>query len=354
VAFDDKDGDRFYDVGEGLGGLTVTATSTMTMDAGGYELALPAGSYTVTFSGGGFAANAQQITVGTKNVKLDLIDPAAGIDVPSEPAAGKTITGTSGNDSITATSSNAAFRPTELNDVVNAQAGADTINSAGGDDTINGGGGKDTIDAGAGNDRILVSGTEATTDVMQGGAGTDTLVLLSSTVTLAGLNVLARSIEQVEGGNRAILGNGSSNTFDLSGLTAAPTQLAYVDAAGGNDTLIGSSFADVLRGGTGNDRITAGAGDDVLNGNGGSDTFVFLAGFGDDEIQQFGDSTGNQDVIRLEGYADAPGSAAGFAAWKSAHLFQLGSDVQIALADDTITLTNTNLSSYGYDDFLFA
>ena len=28
VAFDDRDGDRFYDVGEGLGGLTLTAVSS--------------------------------------------------------------------------------------------------------------------------------------------------------------------------------------------------------------------------------------------------------------------------------------------------------------------------------------
>jgi hypothetical protein len=93
--------------------------------------------------------------------------------------------------------------------------------------------------------------------------------------------------------------------------------------------------------------------DDILNGNGGSDTFIFRAGFGDDQIQQFGDTTGNQDILRFESYADAPGSAAGFSAWKSAHMAQVGSNVQIALADDTITLTNTNVTSYGYEDFLF-
>src|SRR5918997_526202 len=50
VAFDDKDGDRFYDPGEGLGKLSVSAKSsagatyqTTTGDGGGYQTALPAG-----------------------------------------------------------------------------------------------------------------------------------------------------------------------------------------------------------------------------------------------------------------------------------------------------------------------
>jgi hypothetical protein len=82
VAFDDKDGDRFYDPGEGMGGITVTAKSstgltykTTTMTAGGYDLALKAGTYTVTFSGPGIQTSTQSVTIGTKNVKRDLVDP---------------------------------------------------------------------------------------------------------------------------------------------------------------------------------------------------------------------------------------------------------------------------------------
>jgi hypothetical protein len=56
VAFDDMDGDRFYDVGEALAGVTVTVTNTATGQvlstqagaAGGYELELAAGTYNVT------------------------------------------------------------------------------------------------------------------------------------------------------------------------------------------------------------------------------------------------------------------------------------------------------------------
>jgi len=84
VAFDDKDGDRFYDPGEGLGGIAVTAKTasgvtyqTTTSAAGGYDVALKAGTYTVTFSGPGIASTTQSVTIGTKNVKRDLIDPDA-------------------------------------------------------------------------------------------------------------------------------------------------------------------------------------------------------------------------------------------------------------------------------------
>jgi len=80
VVIDDGDGDRFYDIGEGKGGVTVQASggagtfTTQTWDAGGYNLSVPAGEYTVTFTSEGqkFSTTA---TVGTVNVKVDaLID----------------------------------------------------------------------------------------------------------------------------------------------------------------------------------------------------------------------------------------------------------------------------------------
>lgn len=83
VAFDDMDGDRFYDPGEGMGAITVTAKNaagqtfkTTTSAAGGYDLALKAGTYTITFSGANIATTTKTATIGTKNVKVDLVDPA--------------------------------------------------------------------------------------------------------------------------------------------------------------------------------------------------------------------------------------------------------------------------------------
>ncbi|HVX15362.1 MAG TPA: DUF4214 domain-containing protein [Pirellulales bacterium] len=66
----------------GLASVSITATSTTnaaltfsttTTAAGGYQLQLPAGSYTVTFSGGGLSANVvKSVTVGTSNVLLNV------------------------------------------------------------------------------------------------------------------------------------------------------------------------------------------------------------------------------------------------------------------------------------------
>lgn len=78
VFIDDADGDDFYDIGEGRGGITVTATGaagtfiTTTWDAGGYQLALAAGDYTVVFSGDSIEGTASyEVSVGREHVKLD-------------------------------------------------------------------------------------------------------------------------------------------------------------------------------------------------------------------------------------------------------------------------------------------
>ena len=79
VAFEDADGDAFYDPGEGLGGVSVTVegasnAETTTWKSGGYALALPAGDYTVTFDGPGFEeAATRTASIGNANVKLDII-----------------------------------------------------------------------------------------------------------------------------------------------------------------------------------------------------------------------------------------------------------------------------------------
>jgi hypothetical protein len=81
VVFSDANKNGFYDPGEGLGSVNVTAVqvggtatgSTTTLATGAYQLQLPAGTYTVTFSGGGLAAPVvDTATIGASNVKLDV------------------------------------------------------------------------------------------------------------------------------------------------------------------------------------------------------------------------------------------------------------------------------------------
>jgi hypothetical protein len=75
--------DSFYTPGEGMGGVTVTATrtsdshafSTKTFSSGGYSLALPAGTYRVTASGGTLSTpiTFSTVTIGSQNVKRDFV-----------------------------------------------------------------------------------------------------------------------------------------------------------------------------------------------------------------------------------------------------------------------------------------
>jgi Ca2+-binding RTX toxin-like protein len=166
VAFDDRDGDHFYDPGEGLGGVAVTAVSgtglrytTTTTATGGYDLGLPAGAYNVTFSGGAFATVTRQVTIGSANVKLDLADPT-GLG-ESGTAASETIHGTSGKDVIKGLAGN---------DRLYGDAGADLMSGGEGNDTLLGGAGNDRQYGGTGRD--VLSG-ELGNDVLTGGLDAD-------------------------------------------------------------------------------------------------------------------------------------------------------------------------------------
>jgi hypothetical protein len=86
VAFVDSAHTKFYAPGEGLGGVTITATrtsdqavfTTTTWSAGGYTLALPPGTYNVTATGGGIGTVAVNNTViGSQNVEVDFTPGAA-------------------------------------------------------------------------------------------------------------------------------------------------------------------------------------------------------------------------------------------------------------------------------------
>ncbi len=72
----DVNGNGRYDVGEGLGGVTITVAGigrTTSFAAGGYSIAVPPGRYTVTASGGGLAAPVTQVvSVGMLNTRLTI------------------------------------------------------------------------------------------------------------------------------------------------------------------------------------------------------------------------------------------------------------------------------------------
>jgi hypothetical protein len=79
VAYYDLNGNNFYDIGEGIGGLTVTINGAkfqgITARSGGYAVPMPSnGTYTVTFSGPGFAPTSRTAIISSaQSQKVDFI-----------------------------------------------------------------------------------------------------------------------------------------------------------------------------------------------------------------------------------------------------------------------------------------
>jgi len=97
VAYTDATDDDAYSVGEGLGGVSVTAVdisnsantfTTTTMAAGGYQLDVnPNTAYRVTFSGdllndGTSVTAVYEVNVGSDNLKVDCVSDKLSIDPP--------------------------------------------------------------------------------------------------------------------------------------------------------------------------------------------------------------------------------------------------------------------------------
>lgn len=200
VAFDEQDGDLFYDPGEGLGGIAVALTApdgtsytTTTWEAGGYQLQVPSGTYQLTFSGGGLSAPVTHtVSIDGRNVKQDLTydvgttvpptpapqpepqpDPApppAPPPVPGSPGivrhgndAPNVLAGTAGDDQLHGHGGN---------DLLWGRAGGDRLYGDGGHDRVYGQDGHDKLYGGSGHDRIF-GGTG--NDWIDGGTGIDQL-----------------------------------------------------------------------------------------------------------------------------------------------------------------------------------
>jgi Ca2+-binding RTX toxin-like protein len=254
VAFDDLDGDRLYDIGEGLGATVKIANSATgfsteltTSAAGGYSLALAAGTYSVTFSAAGYVDRASTVTIGTSNMKLDWVDAEGTATTATLPApSGLTLTGTIAADTLTGGA---------LSDVLSGLAGNDKLDGAAGADQMSGGLGDDTFYVDNAGDVV----------VELAGEGND---LVFSSISYA----LSDNVERLTlGGSTSINGTGNLLANIING-NAASNLLAGLD---GNDSLYGLAGNDRLDGGTGNDLLVGGAGTDMLTGGLGADRFVW-------------------------------------------------------------------------------
>jgi Ca2+-binding RTX toxin-like protein len=272
VAYGDADGDRFYSIGEGRSGLSVTlgGVSVSSGAAGGYALESGvSGAQTVVLSGAGLAGTvsvALNLASGD-NVKLDVVDGtilktsasatvsgpisaleglgARGLTLRAEGVANHTIQGGSGSDTLSDAGGTNYLRGGAGNDSIIGGSGFDDINGNQGDDTCVSGGGDDWVVGGKDNDSLIGSA-----------------------------------------GHNLVYGNLGSDTCE---------------GGAGNDIVRGGQGDDIVRGGDGDDFVSGDRGDDTMSGGAGADIFHTFAETGLDRVLDF--SVAEGDRVQL-----APGT----------------------------------------------
>ena len=269
--------------------------------------------------------------------------------------------GTDGDDTVTL-QEGSTFYAENGNDQITGSTGDDVIFGGDGDDILRGYFGNDILDGGAGDDLLLGGSYGNKTYIFGRGYGHDRVDAKESrstdygewtsrhTVLLKDLNYEDIEFRLANGGKDFVIrikdtgetltvingadkiwgsvnaqidavkfGDGSSLTYAeimQNGLygtdgddifTLQEGMVFYGN--GGNDNIAGSNSDDIiyggdgndtLKGGYGNDVLDGGAGDDYLEGGQGDDTYIFRAGDGNDIINNY-DSTIGDDRLKLAG-----------------------------------------------------
>jgi Ca2+-binding RTX toxin-like protein len=154
----------------------------------------------------------------------------------------------------------------------------DTLIGLGGNDTLSGLGGNDVLIGGDGND-VLRGGAGA--DVLDGGSGTDTVSYYTGAIGVA-VNLDT---------GKGSLGEAQGDVF---------TGIENVSGSQSNDSIIGTTGANVLQGWNGADILLGGRGADTLTGGAGADRFQYfgtvhsLTGSGADRITDFSHAQGDR------------------------------------------------------------
>jgi Ca2+-binding RTX toxin-like protein len=262
----DGDGDcirgRLYSAkGDTLGDDFIVNTTSENDQVTPNVTALADGRFVVAFT-----SNDSEEGSG-ESIRAQIFDPTIFVGTPGQ----DTWTGGNLADQISGYDSNDTFTGLGGNDVISGDSGSDVLE---------GGLGSDRLFGGLGDDTFRISGTAGIGDAYFGGDGNDTLEVTGGGVaTLAGFNAGASSIEQWQGNGQGVFGTSAGNVFNFSGLTSK-TGLPFVDGAGGNDTITGSTLAETLRGSGGIDKLNGGGGNDILIG--GAQRDVLTGGSGRD------------------------------------------------------------------------
>jgi Ca2+-binding RTX toxin-like protein len=219
----------------------------------------------------------------------------------------------------------ADFIGTAGDDVQDGTSGDDNFDySQGGNDTLNGLGGADTftlgaalnaldaIDGGSGTDTLVLDGdydltltaaTMVSVEILAVSAGHDYRLVLDDANIAAGgtliVNAALLGVDDVldfrgyaESDGRFVVNGGSGDDIVIGGLRDDA-----LTGGDGGDTLVGGGGRDSLLGGTGTDALSGSGGDDVIDG--GAESDFLSGGSGDDKLM------GREGNDRLDGGTDS-------------------------------------------------
>jgi Ca2+-binding RTX toxin-like protein len=242
----------------------------------GFRIRSDVGGGTFVFGGGGININATALE-----------------DVPDADVTFTTFTpsslggfGLAGPDFMSAQGGSGTGLPLSQDIQLSGESGNDTLIGGGGNDTIGGGVGPDDLEGGGGDD--FVDGWEGENVALSGGAGDDRLLP-------------GAPGDPVAGGDGADTVNYSFN------LTAGAT---FDDPSGGLgiETVIGTPFNDVLRGGPEPEFLQGLDGNDTLEGRGGNDTLEGNANDDSLDVRDGGPDTADCGDGADAAIADAQGT----------------------------------------------
>ncbi|MCX7099257.1 MAG: putative Ig domain-containing protein [Methylococcales bacterium] len=237
-------------------------------------------------------------------------------------------------------------------------SGNDKLTGLGGDDALYGGKGNDILYGGVGND--LLDGGEGK-DKLFGGVGNDVYLVdnakdvatelanagVDKIQTWVSLASLASNVENVELVAEGHALNATANKLD--NMMTGNQWSNKLSGGAGNDIIFGGDGNDTILGGAGSDILYGQTGKDILDGGAGNDIFVFTWADGQDTIKNFGDKTGNQDIIDLSDFALLSKDLSITSSGKNTVISIEGMDI----ADFQLTLIGVKVTTLDAGDFLF-
>lgn len=310
-----------YVVGASLDGKTLSAGAALTLSVNGSSI-----TYTSAGQTGGVAILAELNADAAFNVVASARADDRGQLVIEAAGAGATLAILSDTQGLIGYTATRTDSPVDLADADDGQTGAsenddvkgdiENIKGGSGDDVLTGNGSSNQIDGGAGNDD-LAGGSAGTcssdVDSLNGGAGDDSFQMgpLPNCADIldggAGRDTVSYEL-RADGVTLTLDGRAEDGDGENDNVK---TGIEVVLGGDGGDLITGSTGNEALHGGPGNDVLRGGVGNDTLIGGPGIDSL--FGEVGDDFIDEASATdTAYDDAFNAFGGADVIHGGAGF------------------------------------------